>query len=290
MHRPTWCVVGEGSGSDRQRPPGPGGRAVEDSRHEAGLEQGPPPARLRQPGRRPPAPPHQDRQARARCSAVEPLRTAACHPSARALAATRPASRPMPSAESRPSTSPHATPHVRLARHARSTSAPPGGGVIASTFPRPRRATTAWADTPHGPSQVTTAPALDRHAIAPAAGRQRRSGAGSPRAPAAPSPAGATAGATGTSPGNPGPSSRRAPIPGATSATASTRPAGRMPAARSISAIASAAPASQRVLPGALSRTIAWTCSPVQSRSAGRAAAEVRLAERAGPGPVAARS
>jgi hypothetical protein len=101
--------------------------------------------------------------ARASCSAVEPLRTAACQPAARALAATRPASRPRPRASAAPSTNPHASPQACLALQARSTSAPPGGGAIAPTFPRPRMATTAWADAPHGPSHVSTDPTLDRH-------------------------------------------------------------------------------------------------------------------------------
>ena len=79
----------------------------------------------------------------ARSSAAEPERTTASHPSVRARAATRPASRPSPSVSAAPSTSPNAAPQVPLARQARSTSAPPGGGAGAATPPRPRRAITA---------------------------------------------------------------------------------------------------------------------------------------------------
>jgi hypothetical protein len=197
--------------------------------------------------------------ARARPRAAEPWRTAASHPSARAWAAVRPASRPKPSAAAAPSTSPQAAPQVLLARQARSTRAPPGRGVIAPTLPAPASATTAWADTPLGPSQMRTAPGPARHdsGIRPAAGRHRRSGAARPRAPAAPSRICTTAGGIGTSPGSAGPMSRLDRDPVAFPANRSASVGRRTPAAVSISEAASAIPASQLDLPGALSRIIA---------------------------------
>ena len=149
--------------------------------------------------------------ARAMCRAASPWSTTASHPAPRVRAATRPASRPRPSASAAPRTSPHAAPQVPLARQALSTRAPPGGGLTAPGFPAPQRATTAWADTPPGPSQVRTEPAPARHdsSISLAAGRLRRRGAGSPRAPAAAKWSSAVAAEMGTSPGSGGPTSRR---------------------------------------------------------------------------------
>jgi hypothetical protein len=202
--------------------------------------------------------------ARARCRAARPWRTSASHPAARAPAATRCASRPRPSASAAPRTSPHAAPQVLLVRQARSTRAPPGGGVIALILPAPRSATTAWADTPLGPSQVRTAPAPASHdaGALPAAGRQRRMGAARPRAPAVPRCACATAGEMGTSPGGDGPLRRRDRAPNGRSANRSASVTRRTPAAASTSAAASTIPADQFALPAALSSTVACTCAP----------------------------
>ena len=197
--------------------------------------------------------------ARAKRRAAEPWRTTASHPPARALMATRPASRPRPIAAGAPSTSPHAAPQVPLVRQALSTRAPPGGGAIAPTSPAPARATTAWADVPLGPSQVRTAPAPARHDACPApeVGRRRRTGVARPRSPAASSCTCATAAGTGTSPGSGGPMSRPDRAPDQLPSNPSEPKTDRRPATASTSAAASAIPVSQLTLPGALSSTIA---------------------------------
>jgi hypothetical protein len=202
--------------------------------------------------------------ARARCRAARPWRTTASHPAARAPAATRCASRPSPSAAAAPTTSPHAAPQVVPARQARSTRAPPGGTAIAPTLPMARSATTAWAETPLGPSQVRTAPTPASHEACtpPAAGRQRLRGAARPRAPATPRCACTTAGGTGTSPGSDGPVSRHDRAPNGLSDNRSASVTGRTPAAASTSAAASTIPASQFGPPPALSSTIACACAP----------------------------
>ncbi len=201
--------------------------------------------------------------ARASCMAASPWRTTASQPALRARAATRPASRPRPAATAAPSTSPHAAPQVGLARQARSTRAPPGGGVTASGFPVPPSPTTAWADIPHGPSHIRTDPAPARHdsCIPRTTGCRRRSGAGSPRAPAAARWSSAVAAGMGTSPGSDGPTSRRDRVPVTFPAKLSAPRPPRIPAAASTSAMTSARSASQLTLPGALSSTTAWTAA-----------------------------
>ena len=235
--------------------------------------------RQRQSGRQPPAPPGPGY--RLGSGPARPSRRGRPHPvlriePARRRVRLRAPARASGRAEHQPERSAPRGPGPPCPQH----QCTAGWGASAATLPRPRRATTAWAEIPHGPSQVTTAPAPGRHrrSIPPATGRQRRIGARSPRVPATPRLACTTAGATGRRPSSAGPGSRRDPIPARTPVNASTPARGRIPTAASTSIAASAIFASHLARPGALNSTSAGAGPPTHptARAPARSAAASR--------------